>query len=81
MVATAGVSFHTDVYVFIGILGVVLGINCTVFISIAEVLVVTASGVVVNLVNVGCAGGICFGGIFEYSFLAVDSFVFTLLVS
>ena len=44
MVATVNITFHIDVIVFVGLLYVGLGMNCTIFLPIASVMVVTNFG-------------------------------------
>ena len=56
MVSTLSIGFCTDVTAFIVLLLVYLGADQTVFLPIAEVLVVTAFGAVVSLVAVYCVG-------------------------
>ena len=63
MVAIVGASFQNGITVFTELLGVVLGVNCTAFLLVVEVLVVSTFGVIVNLDTVDCTGGVCFGGI------------------
>ena len=58
-----GDNFHTGITVFTETLVAVSGVNHTVFLPIAEVLVATAFGVVADLVIVGCSGGVCFDGL------------------
>ena len=56
-------QFYTGITVFTKLLEVVLDVNHTVILLIADALVVTAFKIKVDLVIVGCAGEVCFGGI------------------
>ena len=63
MVAIVDVGFCIDVIVFVELILVGLGTNRTVFLPVAEVLVVSTFGVTISLVTLGCRVELHFGGV------------------
>ena len=69
MVAKVGVSFHSDVIVFVEPLLVGLGGNQTVFLPLVGFLVVTVFGILVGLVAISCGERLCYDGVYCILFL------------